>query len=396
MQIRKAFRFRLKTNEKLESSFARAAGCSRYVWNKALALQKELLDKKEKCLSYTKMAGLLCQWKSDPLLSFLNDVHSQPLQQTLMNLDRAIKDAFSKSSPKQFPKFKKKGQHDSFHYPQGFKIDGNQVFLPKIGWVRFFKSQEIEGTPKNITVSRRGEHWYFSVQIEMELLDPVHPSMSAIGIDVGMKRFATLSDGTYIEPLSSFKRLEKKLVATQRSLARKVKGSNNWVKQQRRISKIHITIADARNDFLHKASTTICKNHAIVMLEDLRVSSMSRSAKGTKENPGKNVKAKAGLNKSILDQGWFEFRRQLEYKEAWLGGKVIAVPPQHTSQTCPVCGCLASENRPTQAVFFCVHCGYRENADYVAASNILAAGHAVSACGEIGVSRLMKQESPRL
>jgi putative transposase len=213
---------------------------------------------------------------------------------------------------------------------------------------------------------------------------------------MGVKRFATLSDGSFIEPLSSFRKLEKKLAREQRKLSRKERFSKNWNKQREKVSQVHIKIADARNDFLHKVSTTISKNHAVVVLEDLRISNMSKSAKGKKDNPGRNVKAKSGLNKAILDQGWSEFRRQLEYKETWLGGKVISVPPQYTSQTCPVCGCVASENRLTQAVFFCVHCGYRENADFVAASNILAAGHAVSACGDTGAIRLLAQESPRL
>jgi putative transposase len=396
MEVRKAFQFRLKTNDKLESSFARSAGCCRFVWNKALELQKKRLDNKEYCISYSKMAAELKKWKDESETAFLNEVHSQPLQQTLMNLGQAIREAFKKSSPKKFPRFKKKGHHDSFRYPQGFKFDINKVFLPKIGWVPFFKSREIKGTPKNVTVSRRGKHWYFSVQVEMEIPDPIHPSISTIGIDMGVKRFATLSDGSFIEPLSSFRKLEKKLASEQRKLSRKVKFSKNWNKQKEKVSQVHIKIADARNDFLHKTSTTISKNHTVVVLEDLRISNMSKSAKGTKDNPGRNVKAKSGLNKTILDQGWSEFRRQLEYKEAWQGGKVISVPPQYTSQTCPVCGCVASENRPSQDVFFCVHCGYRENADFVAASNILAAGHAVSACGDTVPIRGLAQESPRL
>lgn len=396
MIIRKAFRFRLKPNARVELSLAQFAGCSRFVWNKALALQKDRLENSEKLYTYGQMSGLLCQWKDSLETMFLKKVHSQPLQQTLMNLDKAIKEAFSRKSAKRFPNFKKKGRHDSFRYPQGFKIDGNKVYLPKIGWVSFFKSREIEGTPKNVTVSRRGKHWYFSIQVEKEILNPVHPAVSVVGIDMGVKRFVTLSDGTYIEPLSSFKKLEKKLSREQRKLARKIKGSNNWEKQKRKITRIHENIADARKDFLHKTSTSISKNHAVVLLEDLRVSNMSRTAKGTKETPGRNVKAKSGLNKSILDQGWFEFRRQIEYKQAWLGGKVIDVPPQYTSQTCPVCGCVKPGNRRSQEVFRCLECGHQDNADFVAACNILAAGHAVSACGDTGTVRILAQESLRL
>lgn len=402
MLIRKAFKYRLKTNRQVESKMAQFAGCCRFVWNRALALQKERLEAGESCLSYAKLCELLVEWKNEEETSFLKEAPSQGLQQTLKNLDKSLKEAFDKKNSKRFPRFKKKGQHDSFRFPQGFKIDGNRIFLPKIGWVQFFKSRDSEGMPKNVTVSRKGEHWFVSIQIETEIGQPIHPSESAIGIDVGVKRFATLSDGSFIEPLSSFRKLEKKLAREQRKLSRKVKGSNNRRKQKAKVSKVHIKIANARNDFIHKASTTISKNHAVVVLEDLRIRNMSRSAQGSLDKPGRNVRAKSGLNKSILDQGWHEFRRQLEYKETWRGGVVIAIAPQNTSRTCPACGLVSAANRKTQSRFACVQCGYVENADFVAATNILAVGHTVSACGEaVRPKRLaraasMKQESPVL
>lgn len=327
MLIRKGFRFRLKTDAKTDTALARFAGSCRFVWNKALALQKERLAAGEYCLRYSdarqdmqSLSSKLKEWKKEEETAWLNETHSQPLQQTLMALDRAIKDAFSKTSPKRFPRFKKKGQHDSFRYPQGIKLDNARVFLPKIGWVRFHKSREIAGTPKNVTVTRRGAHWFIAVQCEIEIGTPKHPATSMVGIDMGVRRFATLSDGSFFEPLNSFRKLEKKLAREQRKLSRKVKGSANRKKQKGRVSRLHIRIADARNDYLHKLSTTISKNHAMVVLEDLRVSNMSKSAKGTIEEPGRNVAAKSGLNKAILDQGWFEFRRQLEYKQSWRGG----------------------------------------------------------------------------
>jgi putative transposase len=172
---------------------------------------------------------------------------------------------------------------------------------------------------------------------------------------------------------------------------RKKKFSSNWKKQKQRISKIHIKIANTKNDYLHKESTTISQNHAVVVLEDLQIGNMSKAAKGNVENPGKNVKAKSGLNKSILDQGWAEFRRQLEYKQLWTGGELIAVPPQYTSQTCPSCGTVSQENRKTQSKFEC-ECGYQGNADHVAAMNILAVGLDRSSLWRKGVSLSVKQE----
>jgi putative transposase len=135
-----------------------------------------------------------------------------------------------------------------------------------------------------------------------------------------------------------------------------------------------VWIADVRRDFLHKVTTTISQNHAMVCIEDLQVRNMSKSAAGSSDTPRVHVKAKSGLNKSILDQGWFEFRRQLEYKLGWHGGEVIAVPPRNTSRTCPCCGHVSAENRRTQAQFVCVACGYENNADLVGAISILSRG----------------------
>jgi putative transposase len=176
-------------------------------------------------------------------------------------------------------------------------------------------------------------------------------------------------------------------------MSRKRKFSNNWKKAKAKIQRIHTRIANSRRDYLHKVTTTISKNHAIVCIEDLQVRNMSKSAAGSSGKPGKNVRAKSGLNRSILDQGWFEFRRQLEYKQAWRGGLVIAVSPGNTSRTCPACGQVSGENRRTQARFSCVVCGFEENADLVGAFNVLAAGHAVIACGEpVQSDRSLKQE----
>jgi len=261
------------------------------------------------------------------------------------------------------PRFRKKGKHDSFRYPQGFEIQGNRVYLPKIGWVGFFKSRGIQGTPKNVTVLRRGRHWFVSIQTEREVAEPQHASSTAVGIDLGVKRFATLSDGKFYEPLDSFRTLESELAREQRRLSHKVKFSHNWRKQKEKISRLHLRIADARNDYLHKTSSEISKNHAMIVMEDLRVRNMSASAKGTVEAPGRNVRQKAGLNKAILDQGWYAFRRMLGYKLAWSGGVLELVAPHHTSQTCPECGYVSKNNRQSQAEFCCEACGYENHAD---------------------------------
>ena len=248
------------------------------------------------------------------------------------------------------------------------------------------------GELRNVTVSSKGGKWFVSIQTQREVELPATPATTAIGIDLGIARFATLSDGQYIEPRNSFKNKQAKLAKYQRRMAHKQKFSNNWKKAQVKVQKIHTQIANARRDFLHKATTTLSQNHALVFIEDLQVRNMSKSAAGTAENPGKNVAAKSGLNKAILDQGWGEFRRQLDYKTAWNGGMLFAVPPQYTSQTCPCCGHVSAANRQTQARFACVECGYENHADVVGAINVLERGHRLLACGDVALRRSVKQE----
>ncbi|RLX53550.1 RNA-guided endonuclease InsQ/TnpB family protein, partial [Escherichia coli] len=384
--------------------------------------QNENHEAGNKYIPYGKMASWLVEWKNATETQWLKDSPSQPLQQSLKDLERAYKNFFRKRAA--FPRFKKRGQNDAFRYPQGVKLDqeNSRIFLPKLGWMRYRNSRQVTGVVKNVTVSQSCGKWYISIQTESEVSTPVHPSASMVGLDAGVAKLATLSDGTVFEPVNSFQKNQKTLARLQRQLSRKVKFSNNWQKQKRKIQRLHSRIANIRRDYLHKVTTTVSKNHAMIVIEDLKVSNMSKSAAGTVSQPGRNVRAKSGLNRSILDQGWYEMRRQLEYKQLWRGGQVLAVPPAYTSQRCACCGhtakenlwrggqvlavppaytsqrcaCCghtAKENRLSQSQFRCQVCGYTANADVNGARNILAAGHAVLACGEMVQSgRSLKQE----
>ena len=359
----------------------RFAGSCRYVFNKALALQEARYEQGDKKLGYAGLCRELTEWRHNPDTAWLSaaPVHAQ--QQALRDLERAYANFFTKRA--HFPRFKKRGQHDSFRYPdpKQFKLDQrhDRIFLPKLGWLRYRNSREVLGAVKNVTVRFANGKWLVSVQTEREVAQPI-PNGGSIGIDMGVARFATLSDGTFYAPLNSFKRHEVALRKAQRALSRKAKYSSNWRKAKARVQRLHARIGSARRDYLHKTSTAISKNHAMVCIEDVQVRNMSKSAAGTRERPGTNVRAKSGLNKSVLDQGWFEFRRQLDYKLLWSGGWLIAVPPHHTSRTCPNCGHAAAANRPSQARFACVACGHTDHADVVGAINVLRAGHARFAC----------------
>jgi putative transposase len=233
MIIRRGYRFQLKTNGHESDRLNRFAGSCRLVWNKSLALQKEKLSRGEKFLRYFQVTAELTKWKNEQ--SFLKEVHSQPLQQTLKDLDQALQNSFKKTYG--FPKFKKKVEHDSFRFPRGVKLAGEKIYLPKIGWLKFRKSKEVEGTIKNVTVSKKFDKWYISIQVEIEISEPVHASKTAVGINLGVVRFATLSDGTIIEPLNSFKNAQTKLIREQRKLSRQI-GKNKKSKFKKYILKL--------------------------------------------------------------------------------------------------------------------------------------------------------------
>ncbi|WKS97276.1 RNA-guided endonuclease InsQ/TnpB family protein [Gallibacterium anatis] len=375
MQLRKAFKFEIMPNGNQICRIKQFCGCSRFVFNRALAWQNEQYQQDNSFkFSYTKIANLLPQWKKE--LVWLKECHSQVLQQSLKDLESAFKNFFQQRAD--FPKFKKKGLKERFRFPQGCKLEqqNNRLYLPKIGWVRYRNSREVVGEIKNVTVSQKCGRFFVSIQTEFEYEIPTHKG-GEIGIDMGVVRFATLSNGEFFEPLNAFKTYKGKLAKLQRQLKNKVKFSQNWQKLKAKIAKLHHKIANCRKDFLHQTSSKISKNHAMIYIEDLQVSNMSKSAKGTAEQHGKNVAAKSGLNQAILDQSWFEFRRQLDYKTQWQGGCLVAVPAQNTSRTCPCCGHVAKENRQTQANFECVECGYTENADVVGALNVLGRGRAI-------------------
>jgi putative transposase len=395
MQRLQAYKYELKPNGEQQRLLRRFAGACRFVYNKALAMQKENHEAGNKFIGYVTMAKHLTGWRNGIDTPWLKDAPCHPLQHALKDLDKAYSNFFAKRAD--FPRFKKKGSGDSFRYPdpKQIKLDqGNdRLFLPKLGWIRYRNSRDVLGDVRNVTVSQSGCKWFVSIQTQREVDQPLPTATTAIGIDVGIARFATMSDGSFIEPLHSFNKHQARLAREQRRMSRKIKFSSNWTKAKAKVQKIHTGIANARKDFLHKITTTISQNHALVCIEDLQVRNMSRSAKGTSESPGKRVKQKSGLNRAILDQGWGEFRRQLEYKMAWNGGMVLAVPPHHTSQTCPCCGHVSKDNRQTQTKFLCVDCGYEHHADVVGAMNVLERGHRLLACGEkVQSDRSMKQE----
>ena len=427
MKINKAYKFRLEPNAEQGVMLTQLVGSARLVWNQILAMSFEMFAKGE-FINATNLVNKITGLKNDPDFAYLKTCsNAVSLQQKIRDLASAWARFFdpkvharykeNKKKPRK-PKFfkladgtelqlrplmpqwkRKSDQNDSMRlvqFDKYCKVQGNRVKLPNgVGFVKFRKSQDIIGTIKNVTISKKSGRWYVSFGTERELdQKPIHPSKTAIGIDLGISKLITTSNSEVIKPKNSFKANQIKLAALQRQLSRKVLFSQNWKKQNSKIQKLHHHIANIRHDYLHKITTTISKNHAMIACEDLKVANMSRSASGTMEKKGRHVKAKSALNKSILDQGWGMMIDMLEYKQHWQGGVLIKVNPRYTSQTCFECKHIAKENRQTQAKFECVKCGHKANADVNAAKNILSAGHAVlSAEGGCGKGRPMKQKT---
>ena len=389
MLIRKAYKFRLNTSPETALMMLQYAGNCRFLWNKALKTNLLKLENKQPLCYYQELDFFSKLWKKSEEYGFLTLSPAQTLQQTLKQLERAFKDAFDKKQPfKRMPVMKKRHHSKSFTYPQGFKLEGKRICLPKIGWVNFRKSREIIGKVKNVTISSQsGKHWFVSLQVEQKVRPLAHPSSSIVAGDLGVKRLLTLSNGEYFEPINTGK-YTAKIKRLQRKLAKKVKFSSNWKKIKQKISDLHSKIARIRHDRLHKISTSLSKSHAIIVLEDLKIRNMTKSAKGSIEEPGKMVKQKSGLNRVILNQGWGMFKEMLKYKQLWRAGEALFVDPKYTSQTCPMCQHKSKGNRETQAHFECVECGYTNNADHVGALNILERGHRLLACGETGIGQL--------
>jgi putative transposase len=403
MKINQAYKFKLKTNYNIESKIDFYLGCSRFVWNKSLALIKARLEnrniekviqkniitkykKPEYLPNYNELSAMLTFWKKTDDCYFLNKAPSQAIQQTLKDLFEAVGQAFTKGSGKRFPVFKKKGRTETgLRFPQGFKIDNNRVFLPKLGWIGFFKSRDIDGKVKSITVKKLADGYYISVLIEKELekgkwsdimdINKFNP----VGIDVGIKKIVTLSNGIYFKSLDLSK-IDAKIYKEQTKLSLKlhsrkkgdkVKKSKNYIKQSKKVALLNKKKADIKYDYLHKVSSAIAKNHGLIAIENLKVCNMTKSAKGTVKNPGSKVKAKSGLNRSILNQSWSMFYGMLEYKLLLNGGKLIKVNPARTSQECPLCHYTHKDNRQTQENFICKSCGFSINADLVASVNVI-------------------------
>ena len=429
-QLYKSYRIRLEPNNKQETLFKKHAGCARYAYNWAVDMSEFIYGETGKSLTaidFHKMFVALEKSKNE----WLYEVSKSATQQALRNFESAQKKFHSLQKKSNYgekkmlkkkgadgknlwilkglPQKKKKGKSgDNFYLEKdGVKPLDTSVFrinLPKIGWVKCSEILPQWVNIKNCAISRHADNWFISFKSEIE--PTTHKNQGRVGVDLGIKKFATCSNGVVFESPKRYKELDKKLKREQRKLARMYESwkkengdrtgantlqkSNNFEKQKRKIANLHKRIVDHRRDALHKATTYLTKNNSQVVIEDLNVSGMLKNS---------------NLSRSIANGGWYEFRRQLEYKGAWYGCEIIIAGKFFaSSKMCNKCKHIKKDLKLSDRIWTCENCGETHERDKNASDNLhdfpiggYAASCAVKACGEgssdCGRSLSEKQET---
>lgn len=383
----KTHRIELRPNKAQAAFFRQCVGASRFAYNWALAEWQRQYRDGEK----PNEAALRRQFNAIKPVEFpwILDLPKTVPQQAVKNVGSAFQNFFrrvKRGEKPGYPRFKQRGQHDSARLdngPETFLIDGKRIRLAKIGWIRMREALRFDGKPRSATLNAEAGRWFVAVPVAVELPDvPEIDTRPSVGIDLGVSTAATLSTGEKIDGPKPLKRYLRALKRRSRQHSRKVKGSNNRRKSAARLAQLHARIARIRKDWTHKTTTALTGRFALLGIENLNVRGMMANDK---------------LARSISDIGFYEFRRQLEYKAAWSGGVVEVVDRWFpSSKTCSDCGCYREALPLSVRSWTCAECGAVHDRDVNAAKNLrrvaLAAGScpAGKACGEAGAGRSRK------
>ena len=378
---KQAYKFRLYPTSKQVQALSWTIDRCRELYNAALQERRDAYRMVGKSISYYDQAKQLAAIKQDR--QEYQEIHSQVLQDVLRKVDKAFK-AFvarcKRGDTPGFPRYKGRNQFDSFTYPQvGFCLThDNRITLSKIGSLKVKLHREIKGTIKTCTIKREGDAWYvvFACEVEADALEANH---KAVGIDLGLLHFATLSTGETIENPRHYRKAEKRLERLQQALSRKKRGSRRRRKAVKQVAKLHRKVSNQRRDFLHKQSRKLVNTYGTIVLEELQPVNMRKRPKPKQDENGKYLPngagAKGGLNKSIVDAGWGMFQQFCTYKAANAGRAMLFVNPNYTSQICSGCGQV--RKKALSERWHSCECGTELDRDHNAAINILRLGRSL-------------------
>ncbi len=346
-------RIALDPTFKQRNYFVRAAGTSRFTWNWTLDFWNKAYQSGLK----PNASAIKRLWNEVKGRDFpwVKEVHKDANQQVFTNLQAAFSKFFKKTA--KHPTFKKRGQHDSFYISNDkLKVEGKRVRVPVLGWVKMREAIRFEGRIMSATVSRTAQRWFISFQVDLGNFRKQRKADGVVGIDLGLKFFATLSTGEHIEtPKPLFKQLHR-LRLTSKAHSRKVKGSANRRKSTERLAWIHARVSNIRNDFLHRLSTRMVSENQVIVLEDLNVKGMVRNH---------------CLARAISDAGWAEFGRQVVYKVIIYDSSLILADQWFpSSKKCNVCGHVKKSLMLSERVFRCENCGNEIDRDENASLNL--------------------------
>jgi putative transposase len=395
--VRRSYKFRLRPTAKQHVALQDCLDVHRALYNAALQERRDAYDRVVK-----RSPNFFAETRPTAPVSFARQSAQLPAiraatpeiarfgagseQATLRQLVRAFQAFFRRvrgGEEPGYPRFKSADRFDSVTWPAPgdackWVPDASRVYLQGIGHVKVTMHRDVPGTFKTIQVKREGRRWYLVLSCDDVPVHLLGPTGTTIGVDVGVVSFLARSDGVLIDNPRYAKAGAGRLASAQRALATKTKDSKKRRHAKETVQNRHRKVANQRRDFHHQVARHLVDEFDFIVVEDLKIKSMVRSAKGNIDRPGTNVAAKTGLNRSISDAGWAQFRSILEAKAEDAGRRVVSVNPQHTSQTCAECDHVDPGNRVSQAVFRCRACGHEDHADVIAARNILGAGLALS------------------